>query len=385
MGTGRVLLTQYIHSWLETTPATSSSEADCRILVIAGEEDLLQTIQDCLAQRRLREIRHVETLAEAAQTGISGALWDLILISCPDGRDFEALRGLRQEIGLSRAAIVALVPSAEDLRHAIDAGADDALALPLNRNTLDLHIAHALEHRGLRNAVDQYWISTVQEHDIDLARFVYDAAPEALMLLDSTGTIQAANPAAEELLRCEATLLTGSPIGAFMNGTAPAGDEEPRIEHLLAQLSLPNAKPVAARLHRLDGKAIPVEVIGRTTTRLGQPALTIALREVPRRSPLPASGDNTADGWDHHAAMLRLLAQLSNELLAPLDEIVNCAEVIRQEALGPLGVPLYHSYAADIQESSRILLKLVGRIMEMTKEGGNGTAAPVPDAVPDAG
>ncbi|MDY0885762.1 PAS domain-containing protein [Dongia soli] len=380
MGSGQVLLTQYIHSWLETTPATSSSEADCRILVIASDENLLEIIQDCLAQRHVREIRHVATLAEAAQIGIDGALWDLVLISCPDGRDFQSVRGLRHEIGLSRAAIVALVPSAEDLRHAIDAGADDALSPPLNRDTLDLHIAHALEHRGLRNAVDQYWISTVQEHDADLARFVYDAAPEALMLLDSTGIIQAANPAAEELLRCEATLLTGSPIGAFMNGIAPNANEEPRIDRLLTQLNRPNGKPVETQLHRLDGKAIRVEVVGRAVTRLGQPALAISLRDMSGRAPAPASADKAADGWDHHAAMLRLLAQLSDELLAPLDEIVHCAEVIRQEALGPLGVPLYHSYAADIQESSRTLLKLVGRIMDMTKDGENGAAVPVTDA-----
>jgi hypothetical protein len=69
---------------------------------------------------------------------------------------------------------------------------------------------------------------------------------------------------------------------------------------------------------------------------------------------------------------MRLLAQLSNELLAPLDEIVTCAEVIRQQALGPLGVPLYHSYAADIQHSSHALLKLVERLMEMTKEASPG-------------
>jgi PAS domain S-box-containing protein len=373
------LLTQYIHSWLETTPATLSAGSDWRVLVIAEQPALLETIQASLAERSPREIRQVGTLAEATQLGIDGALWDLILVSCPDGGDFDVLRRLRHEIGLSRAAIIALVPAAEHLRQAIAAGADDALSLPLNRNMLDLHIAHALEHRNLRNAVDQYWISTAQEHEVDLARFVYDAAPEALMLLDANGVILTANPAAEELLRCEASMLTGSPIGAFMNGLPRKGKSDAGIEGLLARLGATKAKTVEVQVHRLDGKTVLMEAVGRHVTRLGQPALAISLRESFRRTAKAVTDTGDGDAGDHHAATLRLLAQLSQELLAPLDEIVSCAEVIRQEALGPLGVPLYHSYAADIQESSRTLLKLVARIMEMTKEGKSETA-PAPGA-----
>ncbi|HWU00032.1 MAG TPA: hypothetical protein VN229_20510, partial [Terriglobales bacterium] len=69
---------------------------------------------------------------------------------------------------------------------------------------------------------------------------------------------------------------------------------------------------------------------------------------------------------DHHLAILRQLAQMSSEMLAPLQDIANRAEVIRQEALGPLGVPIYQTYATDIQQTSRAILKLAERLVRMT-------------------
>jgi len=362
------LLTQYTHSWPEIAPTASCPAADCRILAITDVPAVRQALDGCLSGKTYRDIRFAMNLAEAAQLSVDGKLWDLVLVVCPDGHDVNALRNFRQETGLWRAAILAVVPGPDDLRHAIDAGADDALAMPVDRETLDLHIAHALEHRSLRNAVDQYWIATAQEHDQDLARFVFDAAPDALLLLEPDGAILTANPAAEELLQCEAAMLTGSPIGAFLNGLADSPDGEPRIDHLLAQLSAAHSRPVETVIHCLNGKVQTVEVFGRTVKRLGRQALVIALRDISHRMPQPASSSgDRADTPAHHAATMRLLAQLSTELMAPLDEIVNCAEVIQQQALGPLGVPLYHSYAADIQQSSRALLKLVERLMEMTK------------------
>jgi len=360
------LLTQYIQSWLENAPADARSDIDWRVLAVTDSAELQSALTTALTRTASRNLRIVETIEEAVQLGIDGEFWDLLLIACPNSQNFEGIRRARHEVGLSRGAIIALVQQAADLRAAIDAGADDALTLPFDINTVALHIDHALEHRSLRNAIDQYWITTAQEHDLDLARFMVDMAPDALLLLDIEGTIQAGNSSAAKLFCCELGMLVGSPIGAFLDGLAENPYQDARIQRLLDHLSSSEPAPVETVLHRLDGKTMPVEVYGRIVTRLGQPAFSIAIRDITRRGTVTQAPAANNQELERHAAILRQLAQMSSELLAPLQDIANRADVIRQEALGPLGVPLYQNYAADIQQSSRAILKLVERLLGMT-------------------
>lgn len=359
------MLTQYIQSWLEGAPADARSNIDWRVLAITDSTELQAALTTALTRTASRKLRIVEQIDEAIQLGIDGEFWDLVLIACPDSHDFESIHRARHEVGLSRAAVLALVPQAEDLRSAINAGADDALTLPLDINTIALHIDQALEHRSLRNAVDQYWISTAQEHELDLARFMVDVAPDALLVLDADGTVQAANSTAAQLFCCERGMLVGSPIGAFLDGLSTRTGQIARIRRLLDHFAA-GAGPVDTVLHRLDGKTLPVEAFGRIVARLGQPTFSVAIRDISKRGTIAPQAPLVDREIDRQAAILRQLAQMSSELLAPLQDIASRAEVIRQEALGPIGVPLYQNYAADIQQSSRAILKLVERLLSMT-------------------
>jgi len=361
------LLTQYIQSWLENAPADTRSTIDWRVLAVTDSAELESSLTDALMKTASRNLRIVGSIEEALQLGIDGEFWDLLLIACPDSQNFESIRRARHEIGLSRAAIIALVQQPTDLRSAISAGADDALTLPIDTNSLALHIDHALEHRSLRNAIDQYWITTAQEYDLDLARFMVDVAPDALLLLDADGTIQVGNSTAAKLFCCEVGMLVGSPIGAFLDGLPAEHSQEPRIQRLLDHLAMSDAAPVETLLHRLDGKTVPVEVFGKIVMRLGQPAFSLSVRDITKRNATPQQLAGVHRDLDRHAAILRQLAQMGAELLEPLQDIASRADVIRQEALGPLGVALYQTYATDIQQNSRAMLKLVERLLSMTE------------------
>jgi signal transduction histidine kinase len=101
-------------------------------------------------------------------------------------------------------------------------------------------------------------------------------------------------------------------------------------------------------------------------TRLGQPAFSLSVRDITKRSAAPQGPAVVHQDLDRHAAILRQLAQMGSELLAPLQDIASRADLIRQEALGPLGIPLYQTYATDIQQNSLAMLKLVERLLGMT-------------------
>jgi signal transduction histidine kinase len=58
---------------------------------------------------------------------------------------------------------------------------------------------------------------------------------------------------------------------------------------------------------------------------------------------------------------------MSHELRTPLNAIIGFAEVIEREFFGPVGVPQYASYAADIHRSGQHLLSLINDILDLSK------------------
>jgi signal transduction histidine kinase len=71
------------------------------------------------------------------------------------------------------------------------------------------------------------------------------------------------------------------------------------------------------------------------------------------------------------------LAIMSHELRTPLNAIIGFADVIRTEALGPLGNARYREYISDIRDSGTHLLELINKILDLSKiEAGKFELAP---------
>jgi signal transduction histidine kinase len=66
-------------------------------------------------------------------------------------------------------------------------------------------------------------------------------------------------------------------------------------------------------------------------------------------------------------AKSQFLANMSHELRTPLNAIVGFGDMLRQEILGPLGVPRYREYAADICASGQRLLGMVSRMLDLAE------------------
>ena len=61
------------------------------------------------------------------------------------------------------------------------------------------------------------------------------------------------------------------------------------------------------------------------------------------------------------------LGTMSHELRTPLNAIIGFSEVIHGELLGPVGVPAYKNYAADVISSGRHLLTVINDILDFAK------------------
>lgn len=70
---------------------------------------------------------------------------------------------------------------------------------------------------------------------------------------------------------------------------------------------------------------------------------------------------------DANRAKTEFLANMSHELRTPLNAIIGFSEVMRSEAMGPVGSPKYLEYVNDINESGRLLLSLINDLLDMSK------------------
>jgi len=61
------------------------------------------------------------------------------------------------------------------------------------------------------------------------------------------------------------------------------------------------------------------------------------------------------------------LANMSHELRTPLNAIIGFSEIIKDQILGPEGMPQYIEYAQDIHDSGALLLSLINDILDMSK------------------
>ncbi|MEX1152652.1 PAS domain-containing sensor histidine kinase, partial [Parvibaculum sp.] len=66
-------------------------------------------------------------------------------------------------------------------------------------------------------------------------------------------------------------------------------------------------------------------------------------------------------------AKSEFLANMSHELRTPLNAILGFSEMMQREVFGPLGVPKYREYVADILKSGRHLLDVLSDIMDVAR------------------
>ena len=85
---------------------------------------------------------------------------------------------------------------------------------------------------------------------------------------------------------------------------------------------------------------------------------------VQRASEVAKARDN-AEAANH--AKTQFLAMMSHELRTPLNAILGFSEIIRSEALGPVGSDEYRIYAADIYTSGAHLLSVINDLLDLAK------------------
>ena len=193
-----------------------------------------------------------------------------------------------------------------------------------------------------------------------------DAAPTALLVIDSKGRISRANSLATRLLSMTQEQLIGRAL-VEMIGKADRTAYE--IRRAAATSMVPGlAATLEARLQPGGDLAVNALVAMRPAFGSPEPDLIVALTNLDAQhgkleelqSALEHAGDANRQKSD-------FLSAISHEMRTPLNAIIGFSEVMREGRLGPIGNQRYAEYADDIHMSGQHLLSLVNDLLDMSK------------------
>jgi len=148
---------------------------------------------------------------------------------------------------------------------------------------------------------------------------VFEAAPDATVIVDETATIVLANKRVEEVLGHERSGLVGRKLSTIVSNPGPEELLQRVANYLAAPAELPMGYSQEFRCRHRDGHDIPVEVSISPVDTADGLLMSISIRDVTKRLELEAASQRMRDD---------LIATVSHELRTPLTSIIGYAELM---------------------------------------------------------
>ena len=257
---------------------------------------------------------------------------DLVLVDLlmPGLDGFEVTRRIR-ELCAERWLPVIVTSSLqgdEHFTHALEQGADDYLARPVNAALLEAKLRHYGRVLGL-----QAHLSHLAQRERDILDNILDA----VVTLDEAGGLQEMNRAARAM------------FGAAARGAGCAAQLGADLEQLLARPE--------CRLRRADGTEFDAEVSLSEWRDAGRIRYTLVLRDLTERHQMERMKDE-------------FLATVSHELRTPLTSVIGALSLLAGGAAGALP-PAARPLADVARRNGERLSRLIDDILDLTKLEGD--------------
>jgi PAS domain S-box-containing protein len=127
---------------------------------------------------------------------------------------------------------------------------------------------------------------------------------------------------------------------------------------------------LAADRHPIAYLAIRFDVTAHRQTLSSLDAASLAITVLRQKEEELIKARGLAEAANR--AKSQFLASMSHELRTPLNAIIGFAEIIKDQAVGPMGLQTYIEYAGHIYKSGAHLLSLINDVLDLSKiESGN--------------
>jgi len=242
------------------------------------------------------------------------------------------------------------------------------------------------------DVTDTYWRTAELRRSEARKRALFDAAREAVMLVDAQGRIVEANPAAEALLGSEAAGVAGSFIEsvAVPDSPIPADTESeswppssssfrmtaPGVNVPLRWQDIPTSERREMTIRRYDGTIFPAEISVHPIPLENAQGLAVFIRDVTlRHQAIRALRDAKRAAEEANRMKSEFMAGVSHEIRTPLGGITGSAELLSRMDLTPRA----KQYVNMIRQSGELLSGVIGDILDFASiEAGRLQIDPEP-------
>ena len=326
---------------------TETSRRGGTILIVDDQDEVRLTMQAILALEGWNTAEARSGEEAVARVGQSPDFAGLVVDYRMPGLDgLEVVRRLRQ-LGFERPIIICSAYLDDEIeREALALGAhaankDDLESLREKLGQLRSDAPEAPKERGLA-AILGSSEDAVTSRAEGMFRGLLEAAPDAMVIVDSAGLIALVNRQTEELFGYERAELIAKPVEMLM--PERLGDRHRSLKN--RYFENPTARPMGAGLElyatRKDGSEFPVEILLSPLIIDRDTIVSAALRDVTERKKADEALQR-ALAIEKETERLReldrlkdeFLSTVSHELRTPLTVILGLTDVLRRS--GPTG------------------------------------------------
>lgn len=236
------------------------------------------------------------------------------------------------------------------------------------------------EYKSLKEREEQARAAMLGERRF---RELIENAPDAILLVDASGTISIANRTAESMFGYSPEDLMGQNVDLLVPGPSRGHHAEYRNAFVDAGVSRPMGQGLELYACRKDGSEFPVEIsLSPMQTNAGT-SVAAVIRDVTERKRaeqqirfLRESYMTELEASQQKAERLNQLksefmASMSHELRTPLHTIIGFAELLAEERDGPLN-ERQKRFLDHIRVDSEHLLELINDVLDLSRIEAGG-------------
>jgi len=209
-------------------------------------------------------------------------------------------------------------------------------------------------------------------------RELIENAPDAILQVDSSGAIVIANRTAETMFGYGREELVGKEVDLLVPEANRSGHAQHRKAFAAPGMSRSMGPGLDLFARRKDGSKFPVEISLSTVKTEDGVAITSVIRDVTERKQAEQRVRTLQEGYMNELEMRQkeaerlnqlksdFIASVSHELRTPLHTIIGFAELLAEDAQGPLNEK-QKKFLRHIHADSEHLLGLINDVLDLSR------------------